>query len=332
VASFALDLNALKYLLLDVGIPADVVSEQDARRNAYHCLANIYTMTDGHPKSQVFGFLKGKDTWLTPYIDPPMPIKVNSIVAREVMDRLEESVLNTAKWLQRAKVPVNVRDAGGNTPLHVAAIGGIYGLVKHLLDNGADASIANNELRTPLHYAATMGHAQVCGLLIQAGSDMHAVDRHGISPADIMTNPGPILPSDLLQYVNMTQRPPKKIGRIIHPEIHPDIPKTGWVGGTGGWGEERLPGYEDDMECEFDEFWADEIDGEMLFKEYIGRGIPVLIRGLLEEWPALQMWTRANLTEDFGDLRVEVRRGNLPDLSVTSFFHIGVVCECVQLY
>lgn len=53
------------------------------------------------------------------------------------------------------------------------------------------------------------------------------------------------------------------------------------------------------------------------FTDYYRRNRPVVIEGLLEDWPALKRWTPAWMAERFGDERVEVMAGRdaqaLPD-------------------
>jgi hypothetical protein len=106
----------------------------------------------------------------------------------------------------------------------------------------------------------------------------------------------------------MTQRGVKTIDRFLHPERHTEasLGLKGWAAGNGGWGDERLKGYENDMECQVDQFWADEIDADKLFQNYIARGAPVLIRGLLQDWPAVQNYTHDELRLKRGDFRVQV--------------------------
>ena len=57
---------------------------------------------------------------------------------------------------------------------------------------------------------------------------------------------------------------------------------------------------------------------EEFFRDYYRRNRPVVIEGLLEDWPALKRWTPAWMAERFGDERVEVMAGRdaeaLPDL------------------
>jgi hypothetical protein len=59
-----------------------------------------------------------------------------------------------------------------------------------------------------------------------------------------------------------------------------------------------------------DQYWADEISGEEVFYRYIARNTPVLIRGLLHEWKALEAYTLERLNATHGDMQVTV--GSIP--------------------
>ena len=82
----------------------------------------------------------------------------------------------------------------------------------------------------------------------------------------------------------------------------------------GGWGEERLTGYESDMRCDLDQYFANEITGKEIFDNYIARNSPVLIRGLINDWPAIERYKRETLTSEHGDMNVQV--GNVCVLRV----------------
>jgi hypothetical protein len=181
-------------------------------------------------------------------------------------------------------------------------------LTRYLVSEKINVNDINVEGRTALHYAAAYGHAELAGVLIGAGGDIKMPDRYGVTPEDIIANPGPISAKDALKFCNITQRPVKRIERIIHPERDTDAASgiKGWAAGNGGWGDERLKGFEEDMDCDVDQYWADEIDADALFEKYLARGAPVLIRGLLTEWPAIEKWTHDKLVEEHGDLKVQV--------------------------
>lgn len=304
-ASFAMDLAALEYLLYEVGVPPNSISYDDASRNAFHCLAFIHMMGDGHARSQIYSTLKGKPSWLNAYIDPPLELQLHSVMARDIVGGLDKAVYNASLWLKRAGVDPNLKDLAGNTPLILAAVGGLASLTKLLISMDIDLDAVNNEKRSALHYAAANGHAEVVSILLEAGADSKLVDKYNVAPIDMIINPGPIAAADAKKYLNITQRPVRRIERILHPESHPNA-TGGWLHGSGGWGEERLKGYEEDMNCDVDQYWADEISGHDIFHKYIARSTPILIRGLINNWPANKKFEADQLIKDHGDFRVLV--------------------------
>jgi Ankyrin repeats (3 copies)/Sulfotransferase domain len=305
-AAFAMDLGALKYLLWDTGVPPNSIDKGDAERNAFHCLCMIHTMADAHSKSQVFAFLKGKTTWLTPYLQPELPLMSHSVLARDILNSLSEAAEKASQWLIRAGVDPRVSDIAGYTPLHHASVGGMKSLVKVLLEAGVDVDAVNKEGRSALHYAAAYGHAEVAGMLLDAGADAEVEDINGTTANEIMKNPGPMSPADAKQYLGIDQRHPRKIERKIHPEMLVNGEIGGWSAGSGGWGNRRLEGYEEDMGCDVDQYWAHEITEQEVYQNYLARGAPVLIRGLIEDWPVVEQYTPRTLRKNFGHLDVQV--------------------------
>ncbi len=304
-ASFTLDLKALEYFLYEVGLPGNIFSMPDNKRNPFHCLSYVYTMSESHAKSFVYSVLKGKPSWIGNFVDPPITGLHHSVLAKDITDGLENMINKVAKWLLAAEVSMNQQDTYGNTPLMVAVIGGLTSLVEFYLVNGADPNVSNHDLRSPLHFAAALGHTEILGLLMRHGGNPNLADRRGVIPMNIIKNPGPILPDDALKYLNITQRPVKKIERKVNPELSPES-KEGWKAGSGGWGVDRLKGYEEDVECEIDQYWAHEITGKDIFHNYLLHSSPVLIRGLLDDWEVLDSFHPDTLIKKHGQQRVQV--------------------------
>jgi len=71
---------------------------------------------------------------------------------------------------------MHVRGGGNSTPLHGAAFKGHTGVVKVLLEAGADVSAKTNNQETPAHWAAAMGRRNALELLIEYGADLDAKD------------------------------------------------------------------------------------------------------------------------------------------------------------
>jgi hypothetical protein len=120
-------------------------------------------------------------------------------------------------------------------------------------------------------------------------ADLYRTDEYGVSPYDLIANPGAFPPEQAERIFGVKQRPSRKIDRILHPEDHPSE-KAGWYPGNGQWSTERLKGYETAMECEgVDQYWAHEIDGDTVFKKYLARNIPVMIRGAMGNWSGVSL-------------------------------------------
>lgn len=100
----------------------------------------------------------------------------------------KKSVVQT--FLKRGGIDVNKRDESGNTPLIYVCMKNARDLVKLLLDNGADASLGNNQDRMPLHFAAETGNSEIISLLTAAGADVNCTDRNGVTPLMVMARHG----------------------------------------------------------------------------------------------------------------------------------------------
>jgi ankyrin repeat protein len=76
--------------------------------------------------------------------------------------------------------------ADGFTALHFAAFMGGAPAVQLLLDAGSDVhAVARNDMRVqPLHSAAALGDVEACRLLLDAGADPNAQQQGGYVPLD----------------------------------------------------------------------------------------------------------------------------------------------------
>jgi hypothetical protein len=323
-AVMALDLPALKYLLYNIGVPPNAVSRRDRDRNAFDVLATLGVIGEGHEKSVVYSLLKGQPSWVHDYFDPPLPVKQPSVHSIDIMAALDKRIRAVIAWLDRAGVSVhNIHEYRGNL-LHFAVNGGVTPLVEYALKKGVDPNFVNYQKRSPVHIAAALGRTELLKTLIDAGGDIKKKDMNGVSAYDIISGPGPVQADDAIHILGIQQRPARKIDRYLHPEINSnnehidpadfdapkpasssDHPFKGWPT-TGGWGIERQPGFESDMECGFDQYYADEITPEEVFHKYLARNSPVLIRGLIHSWPAIEKWSKDALKAKFGDMVVQV--------------------------
>jgi ankyrin repeat protein len=65
-----------------------------------------------------------------------------------------------------------------NRPLHLAASGGFFASVKHLLEFGAEVNAVDDFPYTPLNWGANSGSLEVCEALIKNGAD---IDANGLA-------------------------------------------------------------------------------------------------------------------------------------------------------
>lgn len=73
--------------------------------------------------------------------------------------------------------------SGKSTPLHAAAHNGQSGMVKYLLGIGADPNVCNRKLKRPLHVVKqSLDMALIIELLVDAGADIDAAQRKGLTP------------------------------------------------------------------------------------------------------------------------------------------------------
>lgn len=91
--------------------------------------------------------------------------------------------------LLKGGLPVDARDAKGNTLLMLASYHGRAEVVKLLLKSGATVDLRNDKGQTPLGGVAFKGYVEIATLLLDAGADPVA-DQGGSTPADFATLAG----------------------------------------------------------------------------------------------------------------------------------------------
>ena len=79
--------------------------------------------------------------------------------------------------LQQNSALIDARDEFDWTPLHWAARGIHFEVVKLLIEKGADVNAKDNARITPLHIASFYGHEEIVKFLIEAGADIDAKNK-----------------------------------------------------------------------------------------------------------------------------------------------------------
>lgn len=77
-----------------------------------------------------------------------------------------------------AKTMINQRDSSGETLLHEATFIGAIGIVRALLEHGADPNIQSKEGSTPLHKAVWIGNLDVVPPLLEYGANVSLRDAY----------------------------------------------------------------------------------------------------------------------------------------------------------
>jgi hypothetical protein len=89
--------------------------------------------------------------------------------------------VTTIRRLVAEGTDVNVQDAGGTRPLHVAVSNGHVEALKTLVELGADKEAPSAGGR-PLHTAAQHGQTEAVKVLIEMGVDKEASAKDGVKP------------------------------------------------------------------------------------------------------------------------------------------------------
>lgn len=79
-------------------------------------------------------------------------------------------------------VDVSRKDENNWTPLHYAATGGHAQIVALLIANGADVNVKDNSGATPLHTAAALGFQEIVTLLLDHGAEVNDYNDLGFAP------------------------------------------------------------------------------------------------------------------------------------------------------
>ena len=92
--------------------------------------------------------------------------------------------------LRRQPTLLDAPEAGGHTPLHLAAGNGNAKMTKLLLDHGADIEAQDTCGWTPLHTAVSGNRPVVVRLLLDRKAAINAKDRRGQTPLRLAEKSG----------------------------------------------------------------------------------------------------------------------------------------------
>ncbi|GMF15486.1 unnamed protein product [Phytophthora lilii] len=111
--------------------------------------------------------------------------------------------LDSAAWLRSSTVELNtlcsweksrgkqvfgfIPVSGKGSPLHAAVHNGQLGMVNYLISKGADVNLCNHKGRRPLHVVKqSIDMALIIQSLIDAGAEIDAMEKHGLTPLMFM--------------------------------------------------------------------------------------------------------------------------------------------------
>ena len=114
-------------------------------------------------------------------IDRGANIRATDEAGSNALHYITEDNPELAKFLIEKGLHMDARGDFGETPLMHAMIAGAPKVARMLVENGADVTIVDNRLRTPLHLANMMD-VEMMRLLIENGADVNAKDSKGNTP------------------------------------------------------------------------------------------------------------------------------------------------------
>jgi 26S proteasome non-ATPase regulatory subunit 10 len=93
---------------------------------------------------------------------------------------------DVARVLLAAGATVDVASGPtGGRPLHQASRRGYVSLAQALLDHGATIDTRDAKEQTTLRRAVNCRRLEIVRLLVQHGANLHAADRHEVTPLDV---------------------------------------------------------------------------------------------------------------------------------------------------
>ncbi|CAL8069547.1 unnamed protein product [Orchesella dallaii] len=124
------------------------------------------------------------------YIESEMAKRgVTQELIEEIRALPETRMLQDVQRIHAQGGDLEVRDADGATPLHIASANGYYRVAEFLLDNHVATDVQDKDFWQPIHAAACWGHLDVLELLVQNGADLDARTKNNETPYAICEDP-----------------------------------------------------------------------------------------------------------------------------------------------
>ena len=99
--------------------------------------------------------------------------------SQEIFDALRKGDIQTVKALvEKSPQLVEGRDDSGRTPLHYAAYGGSADLINYFIDKGAKLELQDAQQKTPLHLAAMNDRKDAVAALLKKGAALETRDDY----------------------------------------------------------------------------------------------------------------------------------------------------------
>ena len=244
---------------------------------------------------------------------------------------------------------INAAGYSGNTPLHVAALSGYAAGVRVLLNYKANANLANHNGHTPLHLAATKGFAETASMLLKYAPsiEVNALDNKGRTALLLASEAGYLAVVKLLLEVNADKTLKDARGNdanaaagavghqhVVAALMGEDAPAEwsypeGYAGtapteqddSTGedsGWDTTVLPNAGlPQGSCPFERIDASVLTADVFVEKFLSLHRPVIIDGLLAQWPAIKKWTKKNFVKTYGNAELNV--GKIPYAATYGF-------------